>query len=67
MILSGVLDRLPDLRNFPHSVSSFPETRRWLDEIFEGCPAGVRQQVLVDNLCRFGHLDPAALPSAPAA
>jgi len=53
--------------DIPHSVSSFPETRRWLDEIFEGCPADVRHQVLVDNPCRIWHLDPAALTSAPAA
>ena len=59
--------RDPLASDFPYSVSSFPETRRWLDEIFEGCPAGVRQQVLVDNPCRFWHLDPAARPSAPAA
>jgi hypothetical protein len=61
------LDRITWGSDFPHSVSSFPETRRWLDEIFEGCPAGVRQQVLVDNPCRFWHLDPAARPSAAAA
>jgi predicted TIM-barrel fold metal-dependent hydrolase len=44
--------------DFPHSVSSFPESRRWLDEIFAGCPDAVRRQVLVDNPCRFFHLDP---------
>ena len=46
--------------DFPHSVSSFPESRRWLDEIFAGCPESVRRQVLVDNPCRFFHLDPEA-------
>jgi predicted TIM-barrel fold metal-dependent hydrolase len=54
--------------DFPHSVSSFPESARWLDEIFEGCPADVRRKVLVDTPCAFFGLDPAAAltPTPPA-
>ena len=39
--------------DFPHSVSSYPESRRWLDVIFDGVPAEVRRQVLVDNPVTF--------------
>ncbi len=53
--------------DFPHSVSSFPESARWLDEIFEGCPAAIRRKVLVDTPCAFFGLDPAAeLTPTPA-
>ena len=52
------LDHIMWGSDMPHSVSSFPESRRWLDEIFAGCPDAVRRQVLVDNPCRFFHLDP---------
>ena len=52
--------------DFPHSVSSFPESRRWLDDIFRGCPEGVRRKVLVENPCRYFGLDPEAkLPDTP--
>ena len=53
------LDHIMWGSDFPHSVSSYPESRRWLDEIFGGCPDAVRRQVLVDNPCAFFHLDPA--------
>jgi len=46
--------------DFPHSVSSYPESRRWLDIIFEDVPAEVRHQVLVDTPCEYFHLDPGA-------
>jgi uncharacterized protein len=53
--------------DFPHSVSSFPESTRWLDEIFAGCPAEVRQKVLVETPCAYFGLDPAAtLTPTPA-
>jgi predicted TIM-barrel fold metal-dependent hydrolase len=54
--------------DFPHSVSSFPESARWLDEIFEGCTPELRHQVLVDNPCAFFGLDPDAelTPTPPA-
>jgi predicted TIM-barrel fold metal-dependent hydrolase len=46
--------------DFPHSVSSFPESARWLDEIFKGCPDEVRRRVLIENPCAFFGLDPDA-------
>jgi len=52
--------------DFPHSVSSYPESRRWLDIIFDDVPAEVRRQVLVDTPCAYFHLDPdAALTETP--
>jgi len=53
------LDRIMWGSDFPHSVSSYPESRRWLDDIFDGCPADVRHKVLVENPCRFWNLDTA--------
>jgi predicted TIM-barrel fold metal-dependent hydrolase len=53
--------------DFPHSVSSYPESRRWLDIIFDDVPAEVRHQVLVDTPCAYFHLDPdAALTETPS-
>jgi predicted TIM-barrel fold metal-dependent hydrolase len=46
--------------DFPHSVSSFPETKKWLSIIFDGVPEDVRRRVLVDNPCAFFGLDPEA-------
>ncbi len=54
------MDRIMFGSDFPHSVSSYPETRRWLDDIFAGCPDKLRHQVLVENPCRFFKLDPDA-------
>ena len=54
--------------DFPHSVSSFPESARWLDEIFDGCSEEVRHQVLVDTPCNFFGLDrDATLTPTPTA
>jgi predicted TIM-barrel fold metal-dependent hydrolase len=59
-------DRLMWGSDFPHSVTSFPESRRWLDEIFVATPDEVRRRVLRDNPCAFWGLDPdAALTSTP--
>ena len=44
--------------DFPHSVGTFPHTRRWLEDLFEGVPEQTRRQVLVDNVCDFFGLDP---------
>ena len=54
--------------DFPHSVSSFPASARWLDEIFEGCPDEVRRRVLIENPCAFFGLDPDAelTPTPPS-
>jgi predicted TIM-barrel fold metal-dependent hydrolase len=54
------LDHIMWGSDFPHSVSSFPESVRWLDEIFEGCPDEVRRRVLIENPCAYFGLDPGA-------
>jgi predicted TIM-barrel fold metal-dependent hydrolase len=54
------LDHIMWGSDFPHSVSSFPESARWLDEIFAGCPDEVRRRVLIENPCAFFGLDPDA-------
>ncbi len=54
------LDHIMWGSDFPHSVSSFPKTSQWLDEIFGPCTEAERHQVLVDNPCAFWHLDPSA-------
>lgn len=46
--------------DFPHSVTSYPESRRWLADIFDGVDDGLRRRVLVDNPCAFWGLDPGA-------
>lgn len=55
------LDQVMWGSDFPHSVGSFPESRRWLDEIFAPCSAEERRRVLVDNPCRYFGLDPDAV------
>jgi predicted TIM-barrel fold metal-dependent hydrolase len=53
--------------DFPHSVTSYPETEKWLDVIFDGVPDAVRHQVLHDTPCGFFGLDPTAeLTATPA-
>jgi predicted TIM-barrel fold metal-dependent hydrolase len=48
-------------------VSSFPESRRWIKQIFEGTPAELREQILVGNPCQFWGLDrQAELTATPA-
>ena len=60
------MDRIMWGSDFPHSVTSFPETRRWLDEIFAGVPDAMRRQVLVETPCAFWGLDAdAALTPTP--
>ncbi len=46
--------------DFPHSVTSYPRTREWLDIIFEDVPAELRRKILLDNPVEFFGLDPAA-------
>jgi uncharacterized protein len=53
------LDHIMWGSDMPHSVSSYPESRRWLDDIFSVCTPEERRQVLVDNPVRFFGLDPA--------
>jgi predicted TIM-barrel fold metal-dependent hydrolase len=61
------VDRIMWGSDFPHSVSSFPESARWLNEIFDGSPPDVRRKVLVETPCRFFGLDQqGALTPTPA-
>ena len=62
------VDQLMWGTDFPHSVSSFPKSREWLDRIFEGVPDELRRRILVGNPCEFFRLDPdAELTATPAA
>jgi len=40
-----------------HSVTPFPESPRWLDEIFAGAPDDIRRRILRDNPCAYWGLD----------
>jgi predicted TIM-barrel fold metal-dependent hydrolase len=46
--------------DFPHSVSSYPKTREWLDMMFVDLSAEVRHRMLVETPCAFFGLDPQA-------
>ena len=54
------LDRIMWGSDFPHSVGSFPESPRWIDEICAPCTSEERRSILVDNPCRYFGLDPDA-------
>ena len=43
--------------DFPHSVGSFPNTRKYLDEAFEGVDPAHRRKVLLETPARFYGLD----------
>lgn len=59
-------DRLLWGSDFPHSVTSFPESRRWIGEIFDGAPDDLRRRILVDNPCEYWGLEAgAALTPTP--
>ena len=52
--------------DFPHSASSYPNSRQFLDETFAGL-AELRRQILVETPCDFFRLDPnAPLTPTPA-
>lgn len=52
--------------DFPHSISTTPHSRAFLDEVFDGVPANERRRILVDNVCDFFGLDAArALTPTP--
>lgn len=44
--------------DFPHSVGSYPDSRKWIDQVFAGAPAELRRKVLVDTPVRYLGLDP---------
>ncbi|MGE0387661.1 MAG: amidohydrolase family protein [Gammaproteobacteria bacterium] len=54
------VERLMWGSDFPHSVTSYPESRRWIDEIFAPVSPAMRRRILVDNPCAFWGLDPDA-------
>jgi predicted TIM-barrel fold metal-dependent hydrolase len=43
--------------DFPHSVTTFPNSHDWLDEAFEGQDPALRRKILVENPVKFFHLD----------
>ncbi len=43
--------------DFPHSVTTFPNSQAWLDEMFEGQDPALRRKILVENPAKFFHLD----------
>ena len=43
--------------DFPHSVGSFPDSRKWLDVIFDGVPDNVKRKILLENPAMLYDLD----------
>jgi predicted TIM-barrel fold metal-dependent hydrolase len=43
--------------DFPHSVTTFPNSQAWLDEMFEGQDPALRRKILVETPAKFFHLD----------
>jgi predicted TIM-barrel fold metal-dependent hydrolase len=57
------VDRLMWGSDLPHSVTSYPDTRAWIERIFASAPPALRRQILVDTPCAFFGLDPSAEPT----
>jgi predicted TIM-barrel fold metal-dependent hydrolase len=55
--------------DFPHYVGDWPNSRRVLDEMFDGIPDDERRQITCGNAIEFFHLDtaPETATSSPAA
>jgi predicted TIM-barrel fold metal-dependent hydrolase len=61
-------DRLMFGSDFPHSVGSYPKTRQFLDEAFEGVPDELRRKMLLENPAAYYDLDlEADITETPAA
>jgi len=61
-------DRLMFGSDFPHSVGSFPNTLRFLDEAFDGVPDALRRKMLLENPANYYDLDlEADITETPAA
>ena len=43
--------------DLPHGVTSYPNSRQALDNIFQGVPDTMRHKILVENPCKFWGLD----------
>jgi predicted TIM-barrel fold metal-dependent hydrolase len=62
------LDRIMWASDFPHSVGSYPDSRKFLEEAFEGIDDETRRKVLLENPAKFFGLDiNAAITETPAA
>jgi predicted TIM-barrel fold metal-dependent hydrolase len=54
--------------DFPHSVTSFPNSSAWLKEAFDGIDPQVRRTILAETPAKFFHLDTTAeLTATPSA
>ena len=61
-------ERLMFGSDFPHSVGSYPKTRQFLDDAFEGAPESCWRQMLLENPARYFGLDlEADITETPAA
>jgi predicted TIM-barrel fold metal-dependent hydrolase len=54
------MDHLMWASDFPHSVGSYPNSRKFLDDAFAGVDPALRRKVLLENPARFFGLDLAA-------
>jgi len=53
--------------DFPHSVTSFPNSQIWLKEAFDSVDPALKRKILVENPAKFFHLDPnASITETPA-
>jgi predicted TIM-barrel fold metal-dependent hydrolase len=64
-VLTKMLDLVPVENlmwgtDFPHSVTSYPHSREWLDEAFAGVAPELRRSILVETPAKFFHLDTSA-------
>jgi len=50
-------DRLMFGSDFPHSVGSYPQTRQFLDDAFQGAPESSWRQMLLENPASYYGLD----------
>ena len=61
-------DRLMFGSDFPHSVGTYPDTKRFLDECFDGLDASLRRKMLLENPASYYGLDlDADITETPAA
>jgi predicted TIM-barrel fold metal-dependent hydrolase len=61
------VDRLMWGSDFPHSVTSYPNTKDWIERIFAGAPDDLRRRILLETPCAYFGLDPTAeLTPTPA-
>jgi predicted TIM-barrel fold metal-dependent hydrolase len=51
------MDNIMWASDFPHSVGSYPDSRRFLDEAFAGVDDSLRRKVLLENPARYFGLD----------